>query len=109
MHPFWRDSLRLTDLISTITAITLHPIRGVAAITIIWHPVWCTIGVGSGDGWGRGVHSRRWRDFNVGSILCTHLLFFIRVTEDDDIAVVGWPEKPMVEVTEELLEELLIP
>jgi hypothetical protein len=38
-----------------------------------------------------------------------HLLFLIRVTEDDDVAVAGWPNKPTFEVTEELFGELLIP
>jgi hypothetical protein len=37
-----------------------------------------------------------------------HLLFLNGVTEDDDIAVTGWPEKPTVVVAEELSGDLLI-
>jgi hypothetical protein len=30
-------------------------------------------------------------NFDVGVINLAHLLFFFEVTEDDDVAVVGWP------------------
>jgi hypothetical protein len=46
IHPFWHDSLRTTDLVSTVTTIILHPIGRI-------------IDVASRDGWGRGVHDRR--------------------------------------------------
>jgi hypothetical protein len=95
-HPFWCDRLRTIGLISTITIIVLHSFR-------------CIIGVGGGDGWGWGVHSRRWLSFGIGGVILMHLLFLIRVTEDDDVAVTGWPNKPTFEVTEELFGELLIP
>jgi hypothetical protein len=55
-----------------------------------------------------GLHIRRWCSFDISDILLTHLLFFIRVVEDDDIAVIRWPKKIVVEVTEESLGELLI-
>jgi hypothetical protein len=41
-------------------------------------------------------------------VILAHLLFLIRVAKDNDIAVIGWPEKPMVGVTEELSGDLLI-
>jgi hypothetical protein len=44
----------------------------------------------------------------ISESLLTRLLFFIRVTENDDLAVVGWPKKTMVEVTKELSGEFLI-
>jgi hypothetical protein len=37
-----------------------------------------------------------------------HLLFFIGVAEDDDVAIVGRPKKLTVEVVEEFPSELLI-
>jgi hypothetical protein len=73
------------------------------------HPIGHNIGVDGGGGWSWGLHSRRWRDTSVGGILLTHLLFIIRVTEDDDVAVARRPKKTAVDVTEELLGELLIP
>jgi hypothetical protein len=36
-------------------------------------------------------------------------LFFIRVVEDDDLVIIGWPEDTTVEVTEESPGKLLIP
>jgi hypothetical protein len=78
-------------------------------ITIIRHPVGCIIGIGDKDSWGRRVCSRRWRNFGVGGVLLAHLLFFIGVVEDDDIAVVRRPKKTTVKVIEELPGELLIP
>jgi hypothetical protein len=36
------------------------------------------------------------------------LLFLIGVTKDNDVVIVGWPEKPMVEVIEEPSGDLLI-
>jgi hypothetical protein len=56
-----------------------------------------------------GPGSRRWCDFSISGVFLAHLLFFIRVIEDDDIAVIGRTEKPKVEVTEELSGKLLIP
>jgi hypothetical protein len=95
-HPFWHDILRTTCLISTITIIVVHPFR-------------CVISIGSGDGWGQGVHSGRWSDFSDDGVLLVHLLFFIRVANNDDIAIAGRPKKPAVEVIEESLGELLLP
>jgi hypothetical protein len=37
-----------------------------------------------------------------------HILFFIGVAKDDDVAITKRPKKPAVEVTEESLGELLI-
>jgi hypothetical protein len=77
-HPFWCGSLRTTCLISTITTIILHPIGSI-------------IGVIGRDGWGRGVHSRRWSKFGVDGDLLACLPFFIRVTKDDTFPLLGGP------------------
>jgi hypothetical protein len=37
-----------------------------------------------------------------------HLFFFIRIPEDDDLAIIGRPEDIAVEVTKKFLGELLI-
>jgi hypothetical protein len=43
-------------------------------------------------------------------VILVHLIFFlIGVTEDDDVAIIGWPKKSTVEVTEELSNDLLVP
>jgi hypothetical protein len=48
--------------------------------------------------------------FSVGSLLLTHLLFFfIEVTEDDDLTVIGWPKDVTVEVAKKSSDKLLIP
>jgi hypothetical protein len=66
------------------------------------------ISVDNEGGWGWGLHNGRWHGF--GGILLAHLLFFfIRVVENDDLAITRWPEEPAVEVTEESLGELCIP
>jgi hypothetical protein len=49
-HPIWCDSLRRTDLISTVTIIILRLVGGLTVITIILHPIGCIIGVGGRDG-----------------------------------------------------------
>jgi hypothetical protein len=72
------------------------------------HPVECVIVVDGGGSWSQGVSSRRWRGFGVGMVILAHLLFLIRVAKDNDIAVIGRPEKPMVGVAEELSGDLLI-
>jgi hypothetical protein len=41
-------------------------------------------------------------------VILAHLLFLIRVAKDNDIVVIGRPEKPMVGVAEELSGDLLI-
>jgi hypothetical protein len=59
------------------------------AITIILHPIGCNI---------------------ISVVILVHLIFFlIGVTEDDDVAIIGWPKKSTVEVTEELSNDLLVP
>jgi hypothetical protein len=82
--------------------IAYFPIKGKTIIIIILHPLEIFIGVGGdgGSGWSRGPHSRRWCNISIGGSLLTHLLFFIGVAEDDDLAVVGCPEKVAVEITE---------
>jgi hypothetical protein len=107
-HPFWCCSLRRTDIVSIITTIILCPIGGATIITIILHPIGRIIGVSGGYGWGRGVYSRRWSSFSVGGDLLAHLLFIIRVIEDDDIVVIRRPKEPTVNVDKESLGELLI-
>jgi hypothetical protein len=86
----------------------LRLVGGLTVITIILHPIGCIIGVGGRDGWGLGVHSRRWSSFDIGGDFLAHLLFFIRVSKDDDITVAGWSKEPTIEVTKESLGELLI-
>jgi hypothetical protein len=73
------------------------------------HPIGCIIDGGGGDGWGQGIHSKRWSSFGVSGDLLVHLLFFIGVTEEDDVAVPGRTKKLTVEFTEGSLGELLIP
>jgi hypothetical protein len=41
--------------------------------------------------------------------LLTHLLFFIKVIEDANLAIVEWPKYLTVEATKEFPGELLIP
>jgi hypothetical protein len=36
------------------------------------------------------------------------LFFFIRVAEDDDLAIVGWPQEIAIELTEETLGKLKV-
>jgi hypothetical protein len=95
-HPFWGGSLRTTGLISTITIIILLPFG-------------CIVGIGGRDGWGRGVQNRWWSSFGVNGVLLMHLLLFIRVAKNDDVAIAGQSKKPTVEVIKESLSELLIP
>jgi hypothetical protein len=49
-HPFWRGNLRRTGLVSTVTIITLHPIKGAIATNIIMHPIRCITVVDDGGG-----------------------------------------------------------
>jgi hypothetical protein len=97
--PPWRGSLRQVGFISAAAATTYRPINGITLIS----------GIDRG-GWGRGPHNRRWHSFGVGGILLVQLLFFfIRVTEDDDLAITERDKDVTVEVTEESFGELLIP
>jgi hypothetical protein len=100
--PSWHGSLRRACFISATATITYGLIRGATVIGII--------GVGSRGDWGRGHYSRKWCSFGVGGILLVHLLFFlIRVAEDDDLAIAGWPKELAVEVAKEPFGELRIP
>jgi hypothetical protein len=99
-HASYRDhffewNLRTTGLVSTITMTILFSFRRI-------------IDAGGRGSWGQRVHNRRWSSFGVNGVLA-HLLFFIRVIEDDDVAIVEQSKKPAVEVTEESPSELLIP
>jgi hypothetical protein len=98
-----------TDLIPTVTTIILYPIGGATAITTVWRPVRCIIGVGDEGSWGRGVSSKRRCSFGIGAVILVHLLFFIGVTEDDHVAITGWPKKTTVALTEQLPDDFLIP
>jgi hypothetical protein len=59
------------------------PIEGVTLVG--------AIGVVDGGGSGRGPCNRRCCSFDVGGLLLAHILFFIGVTEDDDVVVTGRP------------------
>jgi hypothetical protein len=109
-HLFQHGSLRQTGLVSTVTAITLHTIESATTTTIILHPIGCVIGGGGGGGggWSQSVSSGRWHGFNVGAVILTHLLCLIRVTKDNHVVIIGQPEKPVVDVTEEFPANLLI-
>jgi hypothetical protein len=72
------------------------------------HPLRIFIGIDGGRGWCRGPHSRRWCSFDIGGILLAHFFFFMRVAEDDDVAIAGRPEDVAVEVTKKSSAELLI-
>jgi hypothetical protein len=99
--PSWYGILRQVSFVFA-TAIAYRPIRGATLIGII--------SIGGGGGWDRELHNRRWHGFDIGGILLVHLfLFFIGVAEDDDFVIIGQPEGPMVEVTEESLSEFCIP
>jgi hypothetical protein len=66
------------------------------------------VGVGGGGG-GKVECSRSSRIFGTSSLLLAHLLFFfIGVTEDNDLAIVGRPEYVAVEVTKKTFGELLM-
>jgi hypothetical protein len=73
------------------------------------HPIGCFVGIGCGGGGIRGVYSRRWSSLDVGGGVLVRLIFVVRITEDNDFAIVGRPENVAVEVTEELPGELLVP
>jgi hypothetical protein len=62
--------------------------------------------IGGGDGWGWGVHIRRWSSFDIDGVLLTHLLFFIGVAA---VIIIRQPKKPAVEVVKKSSGELLIP
>jgi hypothetical protein len=89
-------NLRTIGFVSTITIIILHPFGRI-------------IGIIGGDDWGWGVLNGRWSSFGIGGVLLAHLPFFNGVTEDDNVATVGQPKKPMVEVVEEFSSKILIP
>jgi hypothetical protein len=99
--PHWHGRLRQVGFVSTAVATTYRPIRRAVLIGVI--------GVIGRGGWGRGLHSGRWSSFSVGGILLTHHLFFIEVTEDDDLAVVRRPEDTAAEIAKKSHRELLIP
>jgi hypothetical protein len=107
--PSWWGSLRQANFVSVAAAITLCPIRGLTVITIILHPLGCIINVDGEGGWGWGLYNKRWRGFGVGGVFLAHLLFFIKVVEDDDFAITGWPKELMIEVIEESFGKLIIP
>jgi hypothetical protein len=81
--PPWRGSLRQASFVSTAAATVYRPIKGFTLVGAIG-----IVGEGS---WGQGPCSRRWRSFGVGGLLLAHLLFYIGVAEDDDLAIIGRP------------------
>jgi hypothetical protein len=86
---FFEWNLRTTGLVSTITMTIMFSFRRI-------------IDAGGKDGWGRRVHNRRWSSFGVNGVLA-HLLFFIRVIEDDDVAIVERPKNPRLRSPKSLL------
>jgi hypothetical protein len=54
-------------------------------------PIGCIIIVCGGGRWSQGVHKRKWCDTDIDTVILTHLLFFLGVTDDDNIAVIGRP------------------
>jgi hypothetical protein len=107
--PPWHGSLRRTGFISAIVATISFLIRGLIINIIILHTLECFFSVGGGGSWGRNPYSRRWCTIGVGGDLLTHILFFIRVTEDDELVIARCPQNVAVEVAEELPGELHIP
>jgi hypothetical protein len=107
--PSCRNNLRRAGFVCVAAVIAYFLIGGATTITTILHPLGCFIGIRGRGGWGRGLHSRRWRSIGVGGILFTCLLFFVRVTDDDDAAITRQPKKTTVEVTEVPLGKILIP
>jgi hypothetical protein len=103
-----RDSLRRAGPASPVVAIAHLLIGGKTITIIILHPLESFIGVGDRGGCGRDLCSRRRRSFGVDGILLVNLFFLIGVTEDDDLAIIGWPEDIAVEVIKKLFGELLI-
>jgi hypothetical protein len=84
-------------------------IKGVIITIVILHPLDYFIGVGGGGDCGRDPCSRRRHNSGIGGDLLTHLLFLIRVAEDDDLAITRWPQDSVVKVTEESSGKLCIP
>jgi hypothetical protein len=81
--PPWRDSLRQVSFISIAAATAYHPIGGITNVG--------AIGVVGGGGWGQRSCSRRWHNFNVDGLLLVHLIIFIRVAKNDDLAIIKRP------------------
>jgi hypothetical protein len=74
-----------------VTTIILNPIGCTVVTTIILHPIGSVIIVDVGGGWSRGVPKRRWSDTDVSVVILTHLLLFLRVADDDDVAIIEQP------------------
>jgi hypothetical protein len=72
------------------------------------HPIGCIISVDDRDSWSWELHGRMWRSIDLGGVLLAHLLFFIGVAEDDDVAIIGRPKKTAGKVAEELPREFFI-
>jgi hypothetical protein len=92
----WRGSLRRTSFIPTVSI-------------IIRHPIGCVVGIRCGGGGIHRVCNRRWSSLGVDDGVLVRLILIVGVTEDNDFVVAGRPEDVMVEVTEELPGELLVP
>jgi hypothetical protein len=99
---------KMNRLVSTAAAIASFPIRGKTITIIVLHPLGIFIGIGDRGSWSRGPCNRRWHNFGIDGILLVHFFFVVRVAEDDDVAIVGWPEDVTVEVAKRSPGELLI-
>jgi hypothetical protein len=107
-HHSWCGSLRRADFVSTTVAIAYLPIEGKTIAIIVLHSLGVFISVGGGGSWRWGLHSSRRRGIGVGDGFLMRLLFFIRVAEDNALAIARRPKNVAVEVTEESSGEFLI-
>jgi hypothetical protein len=97
---YWHGSLRRAGFVSVAATITYLLIDGKTITIIVLRPLGIFIGVGNGGGWSQGLHSSRRHGIGVDGSLLTRLLFFIRVTKDDHLAVVRRPKDVLIEVAE---------
>jgi hypothetical protein len=65
--------------------------------------------IGNTSRWSQGVPWRKWHGTGIGVVILAHLLFFLKVANDDNITIVGRPKMTAVEVTEQLAGNFLIP
>jgi hypothetical protein len=97
-------SLRSDGNIFTVTAIILHPIGSSTVTTIILHHIGCIIIGGGGGRWSRGDYRRRWHIIDNNVVIIDHLLFFLGVADDNNVAPdTSWDE----DITRKLFDDLV--